>query len=442
MIQEQASIPRKLDMKFLRNSIKRNNMLAVARVRPFSFLIISEFFSQLAFNMQHFVLIFVIYELTSSNTAVSFLILSFTVPAILFSIVSGVYVDRWDKKKVLFITNLLRGIFLIPFFFTDLHIGLIYGLTFLVAVLTQFFLPAESAIIPALVRKNLLLSANAAFSFGIYATTLIGYILAGPVFLILGQANSFVFLSALFLISAFFVLFIKVPIREKNNFEDASVSLPSLRSEAIEIFRFIRKTRKVMYALLMLTIAQAVIFTFAVLVPSYAATVLKIKLESLSWILIAPAALGMGLGALVLGSVSKKHNRKWISSLGFLIVGVTFILFSFVNLAVSAGFIENLNRYLPLGLGVTLLHFVIVMAVILGFAISLVFAPSNTTIQLETNESMRGRVYGFLNALIGAVSFIPVILAGGLSDLLGTVTVLTLSGIIMLVLGIFFWILD
>ena len=78
------------------------------------------------------------------------------------------------------------------------------------------------------------------------------------------------------------------------------------------------------------------------------------------------------------------------------------------------------------------------MAAVMGFAISLVFIPSNTTIQIETDESMRGRVYGLLNALIGAVSFLPVVLAGGLADLFGVATVITGFGIIMLSIGIFF----
>ena len=53
-----------------------------------------------------------------------------------------------------------------------------------------------------------------------------------------------------------------------------------------------------------------------------------------------------------------------------------------------------------------------------------------------------GRIYGFLNALIGAVSFLPVIFAGGLADLLGTVTVIIGFGIMLFMLGIFFWTFD
>lgn len=441
MTQGPVNTPKKLSMEFLKKTIKQNDMVSVFKARPFSLLMISEFFSQLAFNMQHFVLIFVIYELTRSNTAVSGVILSFTIPAILFSIVSGVYVDRWNKKRVLFFTNLIRGLLLIPFFFSGLHLSLIYALTFFIAVATQFFLPAESSIIPTLVRKDLLLPANAAFSFGIYATTLLGYILSGPVFILLGRTNTFIFLSLMFFISAVFILFIKIPKTAKQK-SSISSKLPSLTAEAGEIFNFIRKSKKVRHALIMLTIAQAVIFMFAVLVPGYAATVLKIRLESLSWILVAPAGLGMALGALTMGSFGKKFNRKWLSSSGFMITGVTFILFSFVNMAIQSGFIISLNKSLPFGLYLTPLYFVIIMAVVIGFSISLVFAPSNTTIQIETDESMRGRIYGFLNALIGAVSFLPVVLAGGLADILGTVVVLIGFGVMMIILGIFFWIFD
>lgn len=428
-------------MESVRRKILRNDMVAVFKIRPFSLLMISEFFSQLAFNMQHFVLIFVIYELTRSNTAVSGVILSFTIPALLFSFITGVYVDRWNKKRVLFTTNLLRGLFLIPFFFADLHIGLIYTLTFLIAVATQFFLPAESAIIPSLVRKDLLLSANAVFSLGIYGTTLLGYILAGPVILLIGKTNSFILLSILFFISAIFIPFIKRPKKKTIKTYDKKIE-SSFAHEAVEIFFFIRKTRKVMYALLMLTIAQAVIFMFAVLAPGYAATVLKIQLESLSWIIVAPAAIGMGLGAFVMGSFGKKLNRKWLSSLGFMIAGVCFVIFPLIQSAIARGVVAGLNKFLVFIPDISVLHFVVIMAVVMGFAISLVFAPSNTTIQMETDESMRGRIYGLLNALIGTVSFLPVILAGGLADVLGTVTVIIGFGIILFMLGVFFWAFD
>ncbi|MCL5113660.1 MAG: MFS transporter, partial [Patescibacteria group bacterium] len=351
-----------------------------------------------------------------------------------------VYVDRWNKKTVLFTTNLVRGFLLLPFLISNLHVSLVYILTFLIAVTTQFFLPAESAIIPSLVPKKLLFSANAVFSLGIYGTTLLGYILSGPVILLLGRTATFIFLAVLFFLSTVFIFFINIQKKKVSSVSDRVVS--SVIADAREIFSFINRVRKVMKALAMLTIAQAVIFMFAVLTPGYATTILKIQLESLSWILIAPAALGMGLGAIILGSVGKRFDRKWLSSIGFLITGVVFILFPFADKVSSHGFVKVINSYLPHTLNITILHIVVVMAAIIGLAISLVFITSNTIIQLETSESMRGRVYGFLNALIGAVSFLPVVMAGGLADLFGIARVITGFGIIMITLGITFLIFE
>ena len=416
------------------------DILRVLRIKPFLFMMLSEFFSQLAFNMQHFVLIFIIYSLTRSNTAVSGMILSFMIPAVLLSIIAGVYVDRWNKKKILICAHIVRAVFLLPFLISDLHLGWIYFLTFSIAVATQFFIPAESAIIPQLVPKNLLISANAVFAFGIYGSTLIGYVFSGPVLLFFGKTNTIVFLIFLFLMSAFLVTVIKfVNIKKESSREESSfLNNFSIAKETKEIFSFIRGYQKVMHALIMLTIAQAVIFMFAVLAPGYVTTILEAPLESLSVILIAPAGLGLGLGAFLLGSIGKKFNHRWLSAVGFMITGIIFIILPFTNRVASYGFVQSLNNFLPHVLDINILHIIVVFALIIGFSLSLVFIPSNATIQIETNEDMRGRMYGFLSSLIGAVSFLPVILAGGLADLLGVGAVIGSVGILMVILSIYY----
>lgn len=428
-------------MSRIKKAIHGNDIFKVLKLRSFLFLMISEFFTQIAFNMQHFVIIFIIYDLTHSNTAVSALILSFTIPAIAFSLISGVYVDRWDKKKVLLITNFLRGVFILPFLMTNLHLGLIYTFTFLIAVATQFFLPAESAIIPFLVPRKLIVPANAVFALGIYSTLFLGYILSGPTLLILGKSNTILFLSALFFISTLFTTFIKMRSGQAQEEGDVDISA-SVSYELKEIFHFIKKAKKVTHALLVLTISQAIIFMFAVLGPGYMTTILHIRVESLSWILLAPAAIGMGLGAFVLGSYGKKFNHKMLSASGFILSSLIFFLLPLGNKIQSLDFVRGLNVFLPSIFDITTLHIVVVFATVAGFANSLIFIPSNAVLQTETSERMRGRIYGFLNALIGAVSLLPVALAGGIADLLGVGSVITFVGVLMLILGAGFLLFD
>ena len=428
-------------MEILKKTVINNGILEVLRIKPFLFMMISEFFSQFAFNMQNFVLIFLIYGATRSNTAVSGVILSFTIPAVLFSIFSGVYVDRWDKKKIIFFTHLFRGLVILLFLIPSLHIGYMYILVFLIAIATQFFIPAETAIIPSLIPKKLIISGNAVFAFGLYSTILLGYILSGPILILIGKNNTIIFLSLLFFISTFFVAAIKLSKRYKSHNHEHFSSRPiSIAYETREIFSFIRRARKVMHALLMLTIAQAVMFTFAVLGPGYVTTILSAPLESLSWVLIAPAGIGMGIGVILLGSIGKKFKEMRLSALGFLVVGAAFILLPFGSQFASREFVFTLNSYLPSMLHIIILHIIIVLAFIIGFSISLVFIPSNATIQIETGERLRGRIYGFLNALVGAVSFLPVILSGGLADILGVGTVIFGVGILMVILSIIFFV--
>ncbi|MBI4096542.1 MAG: MFS transporter [Candidatus Levybacteria bacterium] len=427
-------------MDVVKKRVLGNNILQVLAIKPFLLMMLSEFFSQLAFNMQHFVLIFIIYNITRSNTAVSGMILSFMIPAVIFSVITGVYVDRWNKKKVLVYTNLIRGLLILPFLIPDLHLGLIYFLTFLIAVATQFFIPAESAIIPQLVPKHLLMPANAVFAFGIYASTLIGYVFAGPMLLLFGETNTIIFLGLLFLVSALFVILVKLVNGKKEAPKDklSFFNNFSIAKETREIFSFIRKARKVMHALVMLTIAQAIIFMFAVLAPGYVTTILQAPLESLSWILIAPAGLGLGLGAFFLGSIGKKFNHRCLSAIGFMITGIIFILLPFTSRVASYGFVQSLNNFLPNILDINILHIIVVLAFVIGFSNSFVFIPSNTTIQIETGEDMRGRMYGLLNSLVGAVSFLPVVLAGGLADLLGVGAVIASVGVIMVILSMYY----
>ncbi len=86
-----------------------SSALEVFRNRPFLLLWLSQAFTQIGGNMVIYGLTVIILQATSSNTAVSFLILTFLGPAVLFSAVAGVYVDRLDKRLVLVVTNLLRA---------------------------------------------------------------------------------------------------------------------------------------------------------------------------------------------------------------------------------------------------------------------------------------------------------------------------------------------
>ncbi len=136
----------------------------------------------------------------------------------------------------------------------------------------------------------------------------------------------------------------------------------------------------------------------------------------------------------MLGSMGRRI-KQGISAIGFMVVGIVFILMPLASRVTSYGFVMSLNSFLPPIMHINILHIIVLMAFITGFGISLVSIPSNSTIQMETNEKMRGRMYGLLSALTGAVSFLPVILAGWLADIFGVGAIIADVGIIMIALS-------
>ena len=96
----------------------------------------------------------------------------------------------------------------------------------------------------------------------------------------------------------------------------------------------------------------------------------------------------------------------------------------------------TLNEYLPHILNITSFHLVTVIAFLLGFSNAFVFVPSNTILQEKTADEVRGKVYGVLNTIVGIFSLLPLLIVGGLSDILGVTTVLVGIGICLLGLGV------
>ena len=413
--------------------MKENLIIKTLRIRPFSFLIISEFFSQFSMNLFNFALLIVVFSIAKSNTAVSGVVISFTIPSLIFGILAGVLVDRWNKKSVLFSTNIIRALLVFPLVFFHQNIFLIYSITFGVSIITQFFIPAETPIIPLLVRKDLLLSANALFGMGIYISIFLAYALSGPLLLIFGQKNIFVFLAILFLLAGFFASLIKInksKIGLKSIRED--MKIPGFKEEIALVFGLISKSKKLYHALFSLTVAQILILIFAVIGPGYAVHVLKIRVESFPLLFVTPAIIGTALGALIIGSFLHKKSKSTLTKFGLFLMGLSILLLPYGSRVESRAIVHLINFYLPHILTINVLHIMVVLAFILGFATAFVFVPANTVLQEETTDESRGKIYGVLNSLIGIMSVIPVVLVGGLADIIGVKAVITGVGLVVL----------
>ena len=412
-----------------------SNLLRVFSERSFLFLWIGEVFTQISTNLFYFFLILIVFQLTHSNTAVSGVVLSFTIPAIFFGSIAGVYVDRWNKKNVLVITNIIRALLLFLLAFLLNNVVIIYIISFLFSILVQFFIPAESPIIPLVVKKPLLLHANALFGLAIFGSILVAYVLSGPILFLLQPFKAVLLFAAMLFIGAVFIYFMRPQyIKDTTNMQK-KINQLNIFNDIKQTLTFMRHTRPISHSLFLLSLSQILILIMATVAPGYAASILGIPVEQFPIIFVTPAALGMVIGSIILVNFFHNHPKKTLITAGIFLSGIAMLLLPYGSKVASKDIVHYINIYLPHAFSITILHIMVVLAFLLGVANSFVFVPANTQLQEHTSDEMRGKIYGFLNTLVGILSLVPIILVGGLSDLIGVGAVITGIGISLLLIG-------
>lgn len=409
----------------------KSNIGDVIKIRPFLFLWLGQVSSQIATNMLTYVLTLRIYQSTGSNTQVSILVLSIAVPALLFGMIAGVYVDRMENKVVLVFCNVLRTIGVLGFFLSSESLLWVVIFAVFMSTVTQFFVPAEAPTIPKIVPHNLLLTANSLFTFTFYGSIIIGFILAGPFLRIFGPRNVFLVLSGMYFLASLFVRFLpgtssrsvliafikrflsKFFVETRISISSQMEKLVRIKVEFMEGYYFIKCHNKVSAALILLVTAQASIAILGALAPGFSDKVLGIDIEDSSILLLGPAAIGLILGALFVGQFGKRWNKNSLINGGIVLAGLSLLFLTFSG------------RHL---------YFAFILMFFLGIANAFIDVTCNTILQSETTDDFRGRVYGVLTAFVGGVSVLPVILTGVLSDAIGVSNVIFFIGLIILFL--------
>ena len=386
----------------------------------FRLLWYSQIISQIALNTLTFVLAIEVYRLTLSNTAVSLMMLTFGLPAIFFGVAFGGIVDKYDKRLILLISNLLRAAFLILFYFSSAYLLMLYFLSILVSIATQLFIPAEAPSIPQIVRRQDLLSANSLFTITFYLSIVLGSILAGPSLRILGSKNVYLLISLTLLLAAYFNYRMARLTPAKNS--DIQLNLKAFINPIKEGFLFIHHHPRIRQSLFLLTFSQALIATLVVLAPGFAHIILELPIEDVSMVVMGPAALGLILGALTVGIVSKYMLRGSIILVGIVTTGVSLVILSVAG---------PLNYH-------GMIYVVMLMLVLIGISNSYINIPTSTILQMETDRDLRGRIYGILTSLTGGISVLPVLFSGILADTFGIDKTMLIIGLIVLSTGFYY----
>jgi MFS family permease len=150
-------------------------------IRDFRLLFVGQAMSNWGDGLTTITLLILTQRLTGSVSAVAGTAIAVALPQLLLGMLAGVYVDRWDRRKVMIVSDIARGLLVVGFVFVGSadRLWLLYGIAFLQAAVGTFFNPAKGALIPRVVGSGNLLAANSMMETSRVVFSLLGTAAAG-----------------------------------------------------------------------------------------------------------------------------------------------------------------------------------------------------------------------------------------------------------------------
>ena len=362
--------------------------------------------------MQKTAVSWVVYEQTHSNFMLGLTLFASLFPSFIFSFIGGVASDRYDRYKLLLVTqiaSMVQAILMtILIFSKHYEMWQIISLSALLGLINAFDVPARQSLVYEMVdNKEDLPNALALNSSMVNLSRLIGPGLAGLALEKLGDDICFGLNAVSFIAVIGSLLMMKLP---------KYVSKPHTKNivgELKEGFAYIKETPSIAYVLIMLALISLFVLPFSTLIPVYAKDIFQ-GTASTFGVIDSVIGLGAFSGAIFLASLKPGRNLRKILAINTLIFGIGLALFSHTT-------------FYPVAL---------IFATISGFGMMSQITISNTLIQTTVDPNMRGRVISFYAMAFFGMQPLGGLLIGSISQLIGTQNTVLLQGAIAVLIGV------
>ena len=387
---------------------------SVVRRPGFLLLVVGQTISQLGDKLHHMALIALVgagAQVETGGIELAKLSVVFTAPVVLFGPLAGALVDRWNKRAVLLVCDLLRTLVvcLIPWLYaTTGHLWAVYAMAFLVFLLGIFFNSAKMALIPDLVERHQLLAANAALTSVGRVATVVGIVGGGmliglPVWRRLGWSDfaAGFYLDALsFLVSTLALLGIILltgrtgpePARRPR----AVRGVRALGTDVRESVRVIHHTPGLRFAFGSFILLGAFASTVYVAMTVSVQTVMGRGTAGVG-VLGGVLAAGMVMGSVVVGSIARGLPRTTVIEGGIGVIGL---------LMLAGGAFFSYGVLLP-------------VAFLGGAMLGPVMIAQDTLLHEHAPADARAVLFSTKDLLLAGVFAISAFLVGGAVYLLG-----------------------
>ncbi len=386
----------------------------VLRNRNFRYLWIGQSLSDFGDGLISLGLLILIERLTGSTTAVATMAVAMALPYVLLGPVAGVYVDHWRRKRVMIVSDVLRGLLVLGYMLGARPNGLwiLYLVGFLETSVSTFFSPARSALIANILPEDALLSANSLSQMSQVLMRLLGMAAAGA---LLGMTDLYwpmsVVDSLTFFASMALVSLIRVPTVDRKAV--VTTTLSDVWREIKVGIQTIFHSRVLTGILMAAGIAMLGLGAINILFVPLLLNDLRVSPTWFSAVQGAQSAAMILSGALV-ATVAARVKPTHIVSLAL------------VGIGLGIGIISQVHS----------IWWVMGILFILGWLVTPLNAAISTLSQTMVGDELRGRVGSSLNMLVTTANIASMAAAGTLADWMGVRNVFILAGGIAVLAGL------
>jgi DHA3 family macrolide efflux protein-like MFS transporter len=386
---------------------ERASFADVLRNRNFLALWLGQVISQIGDSFTFLALLIMVNRLTGSTVSMGMMMISLTLPQLVFSFLAGVIVDRFDRKKIMIFSDLLRGLLVLVFLTVRSaeQIYVFYIVGFLVSAVSVFFWPARTAMIPRIVDgETKLLSANALSQTIRVAAMLIGPALAGFLIAWAGTSVAFVVDSLTYLVSAIAIMTIATG---GETIDQERIGVRMIWRRFAEGFSYMLRHSTVLGIIVTGMVALLGIGAIEVLFVPYLQGEFGVGPEGLGFTQTAQG-IGMLLGSVLVGNLAARFRLTRVIAWSVALLGVAVAICGLVN------------------------HFILILSAlfIAGLSLAPLNAALSTLMQTTVPDEKLGRVGSVVDTSITLSYLMSMGGAAFLADTFGMRTVFVVSGIV------------
>ena len=356
---------------------------------------------------------FQIYALTGSTLASAAALFATQLPQVVIGSVAGVFVDRWDSRRVIVVANVLLSLILVPLFLVRdaSQLGIVIAVVAASSCLTPFSLAAQMTLLPSLVEEDQLVTANAANAQVQNVARLVGAAAGGVLITTGGLLWLAVADIATFLLAAILVGLIRHR-RERGH------SAPRrFGRDWAEGFGVIRGSRALVMIVVFFAVSGLGEATMGTLFAPFVADVVGGTGSTFGTIMAAQAVGGIA-GGLLVTAVGHRFRPTTLFAWGAVAFGVgdlALFLYPLVSQQVWPA---------------------IVLIAVVGLPGAALFAGMLTIFQTNTPGHARGRVFGVLTTVGNLAMLASTFAAGAFAQQFGILPVISIQGVVYLLVGI------